>query len=261
MQVLSPRFDQSTFFESVSKSAKSLLLLDYDGTLAPFRPERMEAIPYEGVRERLTRLIASMKTRVVIVSGRWTRDLIPLLGLDTLPEIWGCHGAERLSADGAYSITPLPEHVVAGLVAAEEWARVEGLESFCERKPISVAFHWRGLPNAEAEDIKRRVTARFIHAAKIPSLELKDFDGGLELKYADITKARAVESLLEEVSDKTPIAYLGDDMTDEDAFAALGNRGIRVLVRKERRTTAADLWIVPPKELLEFLDDWLRATA
>ncbi|MCB2230802.1 trehalose-phosphatase [bacterium] len=260
MQILSPRFDRSTFFTSVSESAKSLLLLDYDGTLAPFRPERTQAVPYEGVRERLTRLIASKNTRVVIVSGRWTKDLIPLIGLDKLPEIWGCHGAERLSADGAYSITPLPEHVVAGLVAAEDWARAEGLESYCERKPISVAFHWRGLPAATAEDIKRRVTIHFSHAVGTPSLELKNFDGGLELKYTDITKARAVRSLLGEVSDNTPLAYLGDDMTDEDAFAALDGRGVRVLVRKELRPTAADLWIVPPTELLEFLDDWLGAT-
>lgn len=260
MQALSPRFDRATFFKSVSSSPKSLLLLDYDGTLAPFRPERTDAIPYEGVRERLTRLIESERTRVVIVSGRWAKDLIPLIGLKQLPEIWGCHGAERLGADGLYSISPLPEHVVAGLVAAEEWARAEGLESYCERKPISVAFHWRGLPTATAEDIKLRVSARFGHAAKIPALELKDFDGGLELRYADITKARAVESLLQEVSDETPIAYLGDDITDEDAFAALDARGIRVLVRTELRSTAADLWIVPPKELLEFLDDWLRAT-
>ena len=196
---------------------------------------------------------------MVIISGRWTKDLVPLVGLDPLPEIWGCHGAERLGKDGTYSISPLPEDVVAELVAAEDWVRAEGLERYCERKPISVAFHWRGLPESIVEDIKHRVTMQFTQAAHVPSLELKQFDGGLELKYADITKARAVRTILDELQQDIPVAYLGDDLTDEDAFEALGGRGLRVLVRRELRETAADLWIQPPHELLRFLDDWLNA--
>ncbi|RME26788.1 MAG: trehalose-phosphatase, partial [Candidatus Zixiibacteriota bacterium] len=53
---------------------------------------------------------------------------------------------------------------------------------------------------------------------------------------------------------------LGDDRTDEDAFAALSSRGLKVLVRSEPRETAADLRLVPPDELRSFLDRWLEAT-
>ncbi|HDZ13016.1 MAG TPA: hypothetical protein ENH53_12490 [Bacteroidetes bacterium] len=60
---------------------KWLLMLDYDGTLAPFRIEREQAVPYSGVREILNRLILSKQTQVVIISGRAIADLIPLLGL------------------------------------------------------------------------------------------------------------------------------------------------------------------------------------
>ena len=52
-------------------------------------------------------------------------------------------------------------------------------------------------------------------------------------------------------------AYLGDDLTDEDAFKAIKGKGIGVLVREEPRKTAADIWIKPPDELLSFLSNWL----
>ncbi len=260
MRVLSADYDRDAYFATLADSVRSVLMLDYDGTLAPFKLERAAARPYSGVRERLARLVASKSTRLVIVSGRWTKDLVPLLGLERLPEIWGSHGAERISADGCYSITPLPEEVVAGLVAAEEWLRAEGLERYCERKPNSVAFHWRGLSQTRREDVRMRVLTRFTRIARTRALELLEFDGGLEIKYAEISKARAVRSILEEVPSATPIAYLGDDLTDEHAFRALAGHGLRVLVRPTYRDTAADLWIRPPVELLQFLDDWLSAT-
>jgi trehalose-6-phosphatase len=53
------------------------------------------------------------------------------------------------------------------------------------------------------------------------------------------------------------IAYLGDDQADEEAFRALQNRGLRILVRPEWRETAADVWLRPPEELVDFLFQWL----
>jgi trehalose 6-phosphate phosphatase len=56
------------------------------------------------------------------------------------------------------------------------------------------------------------------------------------------------------------VAYLGDDLTDEDAFAALGDRGFSILVRTEVRASCARFWLRPPKELLAFLDEWIAAS-
>jgi trehalose-6-phosphatase len=61
---------------------------------------------------------------------------------------------------------------------------------------------------------------------------------------------------MSEAGPGSAIAYLGDDMTDEDAFAVMKPRGIGVLVRPEFRETAADIWIRPPRELLAFLGHW-----
>src|SRR5215471_2765713 len=57
------------------------------------------------------------------------------------------------------------------------------------------------------------------------------------------------------------VAYLGDDRTDEDAFAALQGLGLAVLVRTSPRPTAANLWIEPTEELVEFLARWRLAQA
>ena len=70
----------------------------------------------------------------------------------------------------------------------------------------------------------------------------------------------AVKQILSQESAARPVAYLGDDLTDEDAFAALGNRGYSVLVRTEVRESAARFWLRPPEELLEFLDAWIEGS-
>ena len=82
------------------------------------------------------------------------------------------------------------------------------------------------------------------------------FDGGVELRTVGCNKQYAVKAVLSETAEASAIAYLGDDITDEDAFRAVKNRGLGVLVRPQFRETAADLWIRPPEELVEFMRHW-----
>jgi trehalose-phosphatase len=91
-------------------------------------------------------------------------------------------------------------------------------------------------------------------------MQLLPFDGGLELRSSDRTKGTAVVQILSEEGDQVPVAYLGDDLTDEDAFAALGSRGYSVLVRTEVRESFARFWLRPPEELVEFLDIWIASS-
>jgi trehalose-phosphatase len=76
----------------------------------------------------------------------------------------------------------------------------------------------------------------------------------------DLDKGDAIRTVLAEVHPNTPVAYLGDDLTDERAFRALGARGLSILVRTKPRRTAAQVWLKPPEELLDFLGRWLAAT-
>ena len=62
--------------------------------------------------------------------------------------------------------------------------------------------------------------------------------------------------MLSQTGENSAVAYLGDDMTDEDAFQAVKARGLAVLVRPQFRPTAADVWLRPPEELVAFMQHW-----
>lgn len=257
MRVLHEQPGLMDFFQRLRTARKRALLLDYDGTLAPFQVKRDEATPYPGVREILDAIMDSGHTRVVIVSGRWTRDLKPLLGLKQLPEMWGSHGWEQLKPDGAYAIARMDEDALRHLANADAWTtEVEARGGRCEMKPGSLAIHWRGLAPEEIGEIRNLVFENWQMQDMDKNLVWHDFDGGIELRVPGRHKGFVVEAVLSEMERETTAAYLGDDQTDEDAFKAIRGRGIGVLVRPQFRPTAADFWIQPPQEMLAFLQQW-----
>jgi len=256
MRVLNPDYDLQRFLESVSTASHPVLLLDYDGTLAPFCEKRDRATPYPGLRELLSAVINQNRTRVVIISGRSIDDLLPLLAMNPPPELWGSHGLERLLPDGTRTSQELPENTKSGLHEIIRWAAREKLDRVVELKPSGAAFHWRGLSDTDAQSLKLRIEERWATPAAQFGMELHEFDGGLEIRIAGITKAVAVRVIITETDANQPVAFLGDDFTDEDAFRALSGRGLSVLVRPECRETAADIWITPPDELVQFLGHW-----
>lgn len=258
MEVLREGVDPESFFRGLSEAPERALFLDYDGTLAPFREERDRAVPYAGVREALERLLEAGHSRLVVVSGRWTKDLVPLLGLEARPEIWGSHGWERLRPDGTLELGEMDDGALRGLAEADRWAEAEGLAARAEEKPGCLAIHLRGLPEPEAAEVRERALEALRPLSRRRGLELHEFDGGLELRVPGRHKGDAVRTVLDELPDGAAVAYLGDDRTDEDAFEALDGRGLRVLVRPERRPTEADVWVRPPEGLLAFLRRWDR---
>ena len=247
------------FFPCLKTAPQGLLMLDYDGTLAPFRVERDQAFPYPGVREALKKIRHSGKTRLIIVTGRKIEDVLPLLGLTPPPEIWGSHGLERLLPDGSYRRKPISKEQRDLLTQMKHWAEKFGWTPRFERKPGGAAFHWRGLSDSEKERLAQAVLNRWKVLAEQVGFLLHYFDGGLEFRTKGISKGEAVRQLLKESEPETCAAYLGDDQTDEDAFRALGDRGLSVLVRGEPRPTAAAIRLVPPDELLNFLKKWCEA--
>ncbi len=249
---------EQAFFARLAHAPARVLITDYDGTLAPFRVERKLAFPYPGVREVLGRMMESGRTRVVVVSGRVAAEVRDLLGLLPWPEIWGSHGWERLWPDGRYEVWPLEPRVAEGLAQAKAWVEKEGLGKHCEVKPASLALHWRGLPQEEVGELVLKAISWWKDGAAAFGLELKEFEGGLELRAPGRNKGTAVGTLLAESPPESVIAYLGDDLTDEDAFAALEGRGLGVLVRREFRPTKAQAWLRPPEELFDFLNRWAQ---
>ena len=244
------------FLKLVAQAELSTLLLDYDGTLAPFCLNRQQALPYPGVTALLQEIIANGRTRVAIITGRNAQEVIPLLAVHPRPEIWGCHGLERLRPDGTRETPRVEEPVLRALSDADRWLRHQGLHNRAEFKTGAVAIHWRGLDEATAEETRGQVLLGWLPIAQDTPMELLEFDGGIEMRMPGRDKGDAVRTILNEIGPKVPVAYLGDDRTDERAFLALGTRGLSVLVRPEWRKTAAALWIRPPEGLREFLKLW-----
>ncbi|MGH9893471.1 MAG: trehalose-phosphatase, partial [bacterium] len=199
-------------------------------------------------------------TRFVIISGPLDGDLLPLLRLRRRPEIWASHGWERLFADGRYAIIEPDTRAMTGLVEADAWrARIARFGGRTEEKPASLALHWRGLEATAVAQIRALVAEPWARGQET-GLQVHPFDGGIELRAPGRHKGYAVETIHQELGDGAPIAYLGDDLTDEDAFRSIKRRGLGVLVRPELRPTLADVWLRPPQELLVFLERWAEGT-
>jgi trehalose-phosphatase len=256
MQVLRDGVDVDRFFRTLADAPRRLLMLDYDGTLAPFHVERDQAAPYPEVRAALNDILAARHTRVVLISGRAAEEVPRLIGLQHPVEVWGSHGAERLLPHGTYTMSQLPPLAAQGFARATAWAEEHNLGERFERKPAAVALHWRGLSERAADSLRERAMSAWPQIAAEAELELRAFDGGVELRARGFDKGAVVRKLLAEQGPDTAAAYLGDDLTDEDAFAALEGLGLAVLVRAELRLTRAGLWLRPPGELLALLHRW-----
>jgi trehalose 6-phosphate phosphatase len=248
----------ASFFKQLRRAPVRVLMLDYDGTLAPFTIDRARAYPYREIPELISKIM-SCGTRVVLISGRPATELLFLSGIHPHPEIWGSHGIERLYPDGSYEVQEPQPKRKEGLQVGHESLRSAGLAARIEVKPGGIAVHWRGLSSDERTLIEDKIRDIFSTQLTRYDLDLVPFDGGLEILGGEKNKGDALNTILREAGSGVAAAYLGDDRTDEDAFHAIKGHGLAVLVRREARATAADIWLRPPEELNQFLQEWLMS--
>lgn len=271
--------EQKAFQQRLQSARQRILILDYDGTLAPFHADKMQALPYPGVVAILDKLRTRARVRLVLVTGRRAADLEHLIDIARHIEIWGSHGREHISTSHKYTFYPptadqlsaldaiqcevesslagMPLHVEASEISithGQTTKRVEMPEPL-ERKPASIAIHWRGL-TAQSQLFLQESAEEAYKQAGTAAIERLPFASGVEFRAAGYTKAFAVEQVLKQTTQDDVIAYLGDDVTDEDAFRAMHGRGSSLLVRQTPRESEADLWIQPPGQLLCFLEEW-----
>ncbi len=245
------------FLPGIPRARVRALMLDYDGTLAPFCVDPARAFPYAEISPLLERLQKQTDTRLVIVSDRPANSVARLLRLPGV-EIWGRHGLEQLSADGTLNRPDIPAESLQAIAEAAEMLMKEGLGEFAEHKFASIAIHWRG-KEALAGHLTRRVLRTWSIIQRSKGVRLVLFDGGIEIAASARNKADVVQAVLREIGPDAAVAYLGDDTSDEDAFGALHGRGLNILVREEYRRTVADVWIRPPDEVAAFLSAWIAA--
>ena len=142
------------FFTRVKQASQRVLMMDYDGTLTPSHKNRDKAVLYDGIEERLQRLMESGHTRLIIISGRVIEDLKQLLDFDTYPEMWGVNGAQQYLPDENIIRLNIPRRLAEDLAEAEKWAKKEQLTSFLEKKPAGLALHWQDRTDEEKEKVQ-----------------------------------------------------------------------------------------------------------
>jgi trehalose-phosphatase len=246
------------FLERLPQAHGALLALDYDGTLAPFRAARDRATPLPGIPETLKRIGLETATRLVIVSGRPAADVASLLGVDPPPEIWGVHGWERRLPDGSCERSEPAPAAASALDAARRALVEQGFGDLLDVKGAGLAIHWRGLDPSRAAAARAAAERAFdTVSGRDGVLHLLAVNNGLELRAAGRDKGYVLRTLLAEARPATAAVYVGDDTTDEDAFAAIAQRGLGILVAGEDRSTSATARLESPSAVLAFVQRWL----
>lgn len=232
---------------------------DFDGTLSEIVEDPDSARLVDGAADALTSLSAACP--VAILSGRDLADVRERIGL---PGLWyaGSHGFELTGPDGTHHQNPeaaasIP--VLAGAAAdlADQLGHIPGV--VVEHKRFGVAVHYR---NA-ARDRVGEVAAAVRTAGQRTALRVTTGREVIELRpNIDWDKGKTLHWVLDYIRDNEgagpllPI-YLGDDITDEDAFDALDDDGIAILVRHSDdgdRATAARYALDDPARVREFTE-------
>lgn len=203
-----------------------LVCCDFDGTLAPIVTRPQDARPLPGTELLLLRLAEIPDTHVSVVSGRSLSDLAALSGFGEPVVLVGSHGGEFTSGFVS-DLTPRQQDLLGELdqVLTRMIGDAPGAE--LERKPLSIAVHVR---QASRPDADRILTAVADGPALWPGVHATAGKEVLELAVQQVNKGSAVTSLRDRYGPDTMVVFLGDDVTDETAFAVLGPGDVGVKV-------------------------------
>ena len=238
-----------------------LVVLDFDGTLAPIVEHPDDATLADGARDAVAELCRI--TDVAVVTGRPVDDV--LSRLDRLPvTVVGNHGTQARLRDGTRTDLLDTSQLAAVLddVEALIEARTEAAAGWqVERKPTSVAVHDRRVSDERRDAVLpdlRDDLAR--HTDRAPGWKVLAGHRVTEFAPRGADKGTALAWLLDNSDHDRPLV-LGDDVTDEDAFAVARDRdGLAVLVAEEPRDSAATLRLAGPASVVALLQELVQAT-
>lgn len=212
---------------------RTSLFLDFDGTLVDI-VERPDAVVVDAPLAMLMEELADrLQGRLAIISGRPRAEIDALFGHCAFA-VGGSHGLELRWPDGR-SRAPEPPANLPRLIARLRQAATRYPGTLVEEKPFGVALHYRAAPQHEGAC---RHLAQAL--AEESGLSLQPGKMVFELRMRGADKGAALAALLDEppMRGTLPI-FVGDDLTDEDAFRTARQRGgAGVLVGPARATAA-----------------------
>ncbi|WP_373058408.1 trehalose-phosphatase [Zunongwangia sp. H14] len=236
---------------------KPLFFLDFDGTLAPIVEHHEDAAISEEMRELVLQL--SKKYPTAVVSGRGMKDVSQRVNL---PQLYyaGSHGFE-ISGPGNFlkendeAQKVLPKFDEIEPLLREELKDIRGVDF--ERKKFTLAIHYRQVKEEMADEVHHRVATVL---KSYPDLKKADGKKVIEIRPSiDWHKGKAVEFLKTQLGEKDQdySVYIGDDVTDEDAFKYV-KHGLGILVGDHGHETSADYALKDLDEVKQFFELLLK---
>jgi trehalose 6-phosphate phosphatase len=238
-------------------SGHTVLLLDYDGTLAPIARVPEEARVPAPMKSLLRRLSRSSRLTVALISGRPLANLRQLVGVRNLTYV-GNHGLEMWHRGRCTSVA-VPGRsrealsrirpTLASLVKGVPGARLED-------KGLSLGLHYRQVHTSHVVRLKagiRKAVLPFLQSGELSLLNGKKV---IEVRPGlTWTKGNAVLCLVKLMRHRGLLpVYIGDDRSDEDAFSVLIN-GLTIRVGAHRRSKAR-YYVQNVREVVTFLE-WM----
>jgi trehalose 6-phosphate phosphatase len=235
----------------VSRVPVLLVTSDFDGTLAPIVSHPADARPLPDAAAALVALSRLPQTSSALISGRALVDLRTLSGMPEQVHLVGSHGSEFAAGflipldDAARALLTEVSQTLTDIAADAPGATVE-------IKPASVALHVRNAEPTQAAvalDCARAAMASWdVHATEGKSV--------LELAVIKTDKGQAID-ILRQQEQASAVVFLGDDVTDEKAFARLSETDLGVKVGEGE--TLARYRISTPEDVATTLTVLLEA--
>jgi len=209
----------------IAHSPRLLVVCDYDGTLAPIVEDPSRAVPLPESMQALRSLADLPDTAAGVISGRALEDLATLSRLPAGVHLIGSHGAE-FDAGFSDAIDDAAQALRGRLEADLERLVGSTPGVFLETKPASIAVHVRRAEPSVGESVLEAVRSGPAHWEGVHVTEGKAV---IELAVIEMDKGEALD-MLRRRADATAALFVGDDVTDERAFARLAGPDVGVKV-------------------------------
>ncbi len=209
----------------LARTPRLLVACDYDGTLAPIVADPHQAKPLPESVHAMRSLAALPATTAGVISGRALRDLATLSRLPDEVHLVGSHGSE-FDIGFVHQLEPESTQLRTSLQQAlQDIVRGQPGVSL-ESKPASVAVHVRQAEPSVGEQVLDAVRSG---PATWDGVHVTDGKAVIEVAVVQTDKGNALEALRHQVN-ATAAVFIGDDVTDEKAFARLQgpDRGLKV---------------------------------